>query len=164
MIKKNNITRYLFPNFLNNKLEYQICRSYWEAKMKYLFDKNGISDYTPYLNTTFANGQEQYNGNPIINLHIKTRNKAIRIVQEEPETENVEISSWTNKIEIDNLPATELVICLELSPETELITFDLIEKWIVNDYSLTTIEKYIDFLLENIKANQNPELEEKEFV
>ena len=164
MLKNNNMARYLFPNFLNNNLEYQICRSYWEAKIEYLFNKNGILDYAPYLNTTFANGQEQLNGNPMINFHIKKRNKAIRIVQEEPETENVEISAWTNKIEIDNLPTTELVICLELSPESELITIDLIEKWIINDYPITTIEKYIDFLLENIKANQNSEKEEKEFV
>lgn len=121
---------YLFPNFLKDNLEYKICKDYWNAKIEYLFNKNGISVFTPYLNTTFANGQEQYNGNPIVNFYIKDRNKAIRIVQEEPETAHIEISAWTKDTEINNKELTELVISLELSPETELIALDLIEKWL----------------------------------
>lgn len=155
---------YLFPNFLKDNLEYEICKGYWNAKIEYLFKKNGISVFTPYLNTTFANGQEMYNGNPMVNFYIKDRNKAIRIVQEEPETDNIEISAWTNGTEINNQEITELVICLELSPETELIAFDFLEKWIVKNYPASTLEKYIDFVHETINENQEEELEEKQYA
>ena len=84
--------KYLFPNFLINKFEYQICKNYWEVKIEYLLQKYNISDMEQYLNTKFANGKEQFNGNPIVNYYVKSKNKALRIILEEPETEYIDES------------------------------------------------------------------------
>ena len=82
-----------------------------------------------YLNTQYVNGLEQLTGNPIVNYFIKSKNKALRIIQTEPETETVEFSAWTNKFQTDDLDTIELVISLELTPEAEQVTFDFIRKY-----------------------------------
>ena len=153
--------KHLFPNFLTNKLEYQICKNYWETKIEYLLQKYNMTNPVQYLNTKFANGQEQMNGNPMVNYYVKSKNKALRIVQDEPETDTVEFSAWTNKFKTDDLNTTELVISVELTPETEQITYDFSEKWLVNDYSATVMEKYIDYVYENIKSLQSSGLAEQ---
>jgi len=153
--------KYLFPNFLTNEFEYKICKNYWETKIEYLLRKNKITNYKEYLNTTFVNGKEQLNGNPIVNLYVINKNKAIRIIQEEPETENVEISAWTNKFQNNDLDMTELVISLELSPEAEQIAFDFIKKWLIDNYSTSVMEKYVDYVYESIKLIQQEELTEE---
>ncbi len=153
--------KYLFPNFLTSELEYRICKSYWETKIEYLLQKSNIINIEQYLNTKFANGQEQFNGNPIVNFYVKSKNKALRIVQDIPETETVEISAWTNKFKTDDLNTTELVISLELTPESEQITYDFIKKWFINDYSASVMEKYIDFVYESIKSLKTNSLTEE---
>jgi hypothetical protein len=143
--------KHLFPNFLTSGLEYNICKSYWETKIEYLFTKNNIGKWKPYLNTKWANGQEQLNGNPIVNYYLSVKNKALRIIQEEPETDTLIFSAWTGKIQTDDLDADEMVISLEFTPEAERVAFDLIEKWIIDDYSPGLMEKYIDFVFESSK-------------
>jgi len=152
MITKNIKMKYLFPNFLTSKLEYEICKNYWETKIEYLLQRYNIVNLEQYINTKFANGKEQYNGNPIVNYYIKSNSKAFRIVQNEPEVKTVEISAWTNKFQIDDLDITELVISLELTPESEQIAYDFIKKWLVNNYSASVMEKYIDYIYESVKS------------
>ena len=137
---------YLFPNFLNNHLEYHICRDYWNAKVTYLFQQYDIKDFKPYLRTTWGNGQEMYNANPLTSFYVREKNRAIRIIQEEAESDKIEFSAWINKTEIDNKATKELVIVLELSPETEIIALNFIKKWIVDLYSEEQIEQIIDDL------------------
>ncbi len=153
--------RYLFPNFLTNELEYKICKNYWEVKIEYLLHKHKIKNYKEYLQSTYANGKEQLNGNPIINLYVISKNKALRIIQEEPETDKVEVSAWTNKFQNDDLNMTELVISLELTPEAEQIAFDLIKKWLINDYSDSVMGKYVDYVYESIKLKQRDNFEQE---
>ena len=143
--------KHLFPNFLADKLEYKICKNYWETKIEYLLQKNNMTNPVQYLNTKYANGKEQLTGNPIINYYEKSKNKALRIVQTEPETDTVEFSAWTNKFQTDNLDTTELVISVELTPKAEQVTFDFITKWFVDDFSASVMEKYIDYVYESIK-------------
>ena len=147
---------HIFPNFLTNEQEYHICESYWDTKIRYLLEEHGLAEPVPYLNTTFANGKAQLNGNPIANYYIKHKDKAIRIIQEEPETEGLEISAWINKLETENLTATELVITLELTPEAERITFDLISKWLIQNYSPAVMTKYIDYIYESTNPTPQP--------
>ena len=156
--------QHLFPNFLTNDLEYQICKNYWKVKILYLLQKYNIKNPLPYLNTRYANGKEQNNGNPMINYYIKSKNKALRIVQNEPRTDTLEISAWTNQFQIDKLDTTELVIALELTPEAERMTFDFIKKWLLRDYSPSVMEKYIDYALEDIKSLENSELREEVYA
>ncbi len=147
--------KYLFPNFLTNEQEYNICKNYWETKIEYLFTKNNLHKWESYIGTTWANGREQLSGNPIVNYYITKINKAFRIIQEEPETETVILGAWTSKFKTDTLNTTELVISLEFTPEAEQMVFDLVEKWIVDDYSVLLMDKYIDFVYESTKQKSN---------
>lgn len=147
--------KHLFSNFLTNELEYNICKKYWETKIEYLLLKNKMKNFAPYLNTKYGNGEEQLDGNPIVNYYIKSKNKALRIIQEEPVSDNIEIGAWTNIFDEDDLGIIELVISLELTPESEKIAFDYIEKWLVFDYSIPVMDKYIDYIYSNLKSLQN---------
>lgn len=140
--------RYLFYNFLKEKLIYQSCRDYWEIKLSELFIRNRIIGAKPYLNTTFGNGTDFLNGNPIVNYYFPKTGKAIRIIQEEPNPKDLEIAAWIDKFETDDIKATELVISIQLTPHSEKTAFDLIHKWLLEDYSTKKMEKFIDLKLE----------------
>ena len=157
--------KYLFSNFLNSEIEYQICEEYWKTKIEYLFKTTHLTEYTSYLRTTFANGKEMRDGNPIVNYYIKSLNKAFRIIQEEPEFNKKEsIGAWTNKFESDKLMTSELVISLELTPKTEQITFDFIEKWLIDDYTPELMEKYISYVYESLKTKNVDRTEVLEYA
>ena len=140
--------KYLFINFLKEKLIYQTCRDYWEIKANELFTRNRLLGAKPYLNTKFGDGTDFYNGNPIINYYFSSLGKAIRIIQEEPNPKDLEIAAWIDKFETDDLKANELVISIQLTLYSEKIAFDLIKKWLVDDYSSKKMGKFIDMKLE----------------
>ena len=140
--------KYLFSNFLKEKTVYQACKDYWEIKIYELFYRNKISGAKPYLNTTFGDGTDFFNGNPIINYYFEETGKAIRIIQEEPNSKDLEIASWVDKFETDSIKAIELVISVQLTPRSEKIVFDLIRKWIIEDYSSKKMERFIEVKLE----------------
>ncbi len=133
------------------KLIYQVCRDYWEIKINEIFYCNRISGAKPYLNSTFGDGTDFFNGNPIINYHFAKTGKAIRIIQEEPNPKDLEISSWIDKFDTDDIEAKELVISLQLTPHSEKTAFELIKKWIVEDYSSKKMERFIEVKLEKIE-------------
>ena len=140
--------KYLFSNFLKEKLVYQACKDYWEIKINELFYCNKIVDAKPYLNTTFGDGTDFFNGNPILNYYFSKTGKAIRIIQEEPNPKDLEIASWIDTFETEDIKATELVISIQLTPLSEKTAFNLIQKWIIEDYSLKKMERFIDAKLE----------------
>jgi len=141
--------KYLFYTFLQDKTVYQICQKYWNTKMEFFFKHNHIKSYKSYLITQFANGTNFANGNPIVNYYFSELSKTIRIIQEEPNFDDIQISAWLENFEIsENKTVPELVISLQLSPETEQITYDLLSKWLVSNLPTKTMQKYIDLKLE----------------
>ncbi len=150
--------KHLFADFMTNKLVYQVCKNYWEIKIEDLLQKHNLSNCKPYLNTKFANGQDFYDGNPIVNFYAEEINRAFRIIQEEPESENEVITAWINKTEINNKQIEELVITLAFTPTTENIAFDLISKWLIKKYASNIIEKYVEYIRETILTSPQIEL------
>jgi len=141
--------KYLFHNFLEDTTVYQICQKYWNTKTEFFFVSNHLKSYKPYLNTQFANGIDFANGNPIVNYYFSELNKTIRIIQEEPNFDDIQISAWLDSFEIsENKSVPELVISLQLTPETEQITYDLLSKWLISNLPIKTMQKYIDLKLE----------------
>ena len=109
--------KYLFSNFLKEKTVYQACKDYWEIKIYELFYRNKISGAKSYLNTTFGDGTDFFNGNPIINYYFEETGKAIRIIQEEPNPKDLEIASWVDKFETDSIKVVAL-FCIGMMPAT----------------------------------------------
>ena len=101
--------KHLFTDFLIDELVYKICKTYWEAKIEDLLEKHNISDLEPYLNTKFKNGQDFFDGDPIINYYSEELNRAFRIIQEEADSENEAITAWTNITEVNEKQIEELI-------------------------------------------------------
>jgi len=143
--------KYLFHNFIEDKLVYTICQLYWATKMEYFFETNKIIELKPYLSTKFANGTDFANGNPMVDYFSQKLNKAFRIIQEEPDDKNTDITAWIDNSEIEeNQIIEELVISIQLNPETEQIAFDLISKWLILNLPKSKMDRTIELKLEMV--------------
>ncbi|MBI9039517.1 MAG: hypothetical protein JEY97_15420 [Bacteroidales bacterium] len=154
------MNKYLFPDFLKEKIVYQTCRLFWQVKIEDFLEKNKITNAKPYLNTTFSNGYDFFNGNPIVNYYIENLGKAIRIIQEEPNRDAIKLSAWIDDFETDNMEAKELVISIQLTPDSENLTFDFISKWVVDNYSAEKMEKYIDLKMKMKNLEESNPIED----
>lgn len=143
------MVHYLFENFLENRDVYIRNVDYWQTTVKtILADSSKPSlPFFEYLHTNFANGTAFFDGNPIFNAIFN--NKALRIIQEEPESQSVEISAWLNPIKIENKSITELVIALELSKESKEIAEYLLKAWIKKNVDVFEMQRLIDKIDEN---------------
>jgi hypothetical protein len=56
-----------------NKVDNDICSSMWSIESRLILDEY-----------QFANGKEQLNENSMVNFYVKCKNKALRIIQEDP--------------------------------------------------------------------------------
>ena len=139
---------YLFEDFLNEKLIYNECKTYWEIRLNELFTKHKLQNIAPYLNTIFGDGSDFFNGNPMVNYNSSDLNRAIRIIQEEPNSEDLEITAWIDRFETDDFQTLELVISMQLTPNSERIAFELIRKWLVDIYSKEKMERFIELKIE----------------
>lgn len=140
--------KYLFEGFLNDKKVYQVCKMYWETKLEELFSLNKIEEFNPYLNTKFGDGTDFFNANPIVNYRINKLGRGIRIIQEEPNPDDLKVAAWIDEFETDLNKTVELVISIQLNPSTEKIAFDLITKWVVDVFPKDKMEKFIELKLE----------------
>ncbi|MCK5718265.1 MAG: hypothetical protein KAH77_12330 [Thiomargarita sp.] len=129
--------QHLFKNFLDNKTVYLQNISYWQ---KMVADNHG-PHFKEYVKTHFANGTPFLDGNPIFNGLFD--NKALRIIQEEPETQALSIAAWLDTVEIDNTMIPELVISLELSNESAEMAHTFIKAWIVDNLNNATMKALI---------------------
>ncbi len=153
--------RYLFEGFLEEPLIYKACRLYWQVRMEDFFAWHKIPEAKPYLNTTFADGTDFFNGNPIVNYLVKPLNRAIRIIQDEANSNDIELSAWIDEFEIDDTLVNELVVSLQLRPYTEKLVYELLQKWFVDLYEVEKMEKFIELKIE-LEKLETPELFIKE--
>lgn len=155
----NKMKHLLYKNFLENKRVYVLNSAYWKRVLNKIF-RMSSSVYVAWLNTTYCNGKKFYNGNPIFNGLFKEKNKAVRIIQEEPESEDISISAWIDKIEPEKDKIIyDLVISLELSKESKAIAESIVKAWIVDDLSYSEMENFINEKLDFLYSE-----EENDFV
>lgn len=134
---------HLFKDFLKNEKVYKKNIDFWKTIVYTLLSVDNLT-FSSYLQTTKKDGSVYLDGNPIYNFKINESNRAVRIIQEEIETENVEFSAWLNSMEVENENIEELVISLELSNESTLFAIELINAWTINEFPKEKMEKYID--------------------
>ncbi|PID89626.1 MAG: hypothetical protein CSA05_00055 [Bacteroidia bacterium] len=152
--------KYLFEGFLKEKLIYKTCKTYWEVKIEELFKQYKIKNAKPYLNTKFADGTDFFDANPIANYNISSIGRSIRIIQEEYNPNDLEIAAWIDEFETENFKTKELVISIQLRPYTEKVAFEMIKKWIVDNYPENKMEKYLALRLELEKLETNDKTNE----
>lgn len=131
--------RLLFENFLNDKRIYTLNENYWIKLIRKIGRENNLNQ--DWLNKSFSNNIKFYDGNPIVSFKINN-NRAIRIIQEEPEGGASEISAWIEKGAMGEI-AEELVVALELTNSTKSIVIELLEKWYDKNTTIQEMEEYI---------------------
>jgi len=142
------MVHHLFETFLDDNQIYKLNMTYWQESIQNIcyYPSQKLK---PYLNPNFANGTPCFDGNPIFNAIFEQPNKAVRIIQEEPESEKVEITAWLEEsINIKDQKIPELVIALELSKESKPIADYFIKAWIADNLDLKTMQQLIDKTLD----------------
>lgn len=138
------MVRHLFKDFLKDKVEYAKAKKYWEDLLEELFPPSRIKSERR-LTYHYINGEEILDGNPITDRYFESLKKTIRIIQNEVSDSGLSLDVWTERKEIDeDLKVSELTVTLELSEESAEIVKDLLKKWIIEDYSIDRIERYIE--------------------
>ncbi|MBK6904839.1 MAG: hypothetical protein IPH04_19040 [Saprospirales bacterium] len=126
---KGNGPHFLFKNFLDDKRVYRLNQAFWRKQIRKTLGKD-FPLSTLWVRETFNNGRPFYDGNPIFSARLSS-DKALRIVQEEPESNTVEFGYWTEKTSLDRGQVVEeMVISLELSRESRQLAIDAIQKFI----------------------------------
>jgi hypothetical protein len=135
--------QHLFKNFLEDKQVYQNNVVYWKDILnKIIKDK---SDNCDWFEPQFVNGEIFFDGNPMFFLICHSPKKAVRIIQEDPESNSLEISAWVDDFYLsEDESIKELVISLELSSESEKLAKNLIKKWIIEDLNDVKMSEFID--------------------
>ena len=157
---------HLYKNFLENEQVYKQNIDFWKTIIYTLLSVENLT-FQNYVSTTKKDGSLYADGNPIYNFKIDNSNRAVRIIQEEVETNKVEFSAWTDTLQLtDNSTVDELVISLELSNESVLLSIELINAWIINKFSKQKMDKFIDklFILKETIFQADTTKQEKEYA
>ena len=132
----------LFTDFLSNPRAYRQVQAYWKLYFDYLGAKYGFQ-YAPYL----PESAEQ-TGNPIFNAYVAATNKAVRIIQIDPEdvSEDHNFEAWVDLLTLEEgaEPLEELVLHLMLNPTTELTSRLLIQPWLSGKLSYEELSDLLE--------------------
>jgi hypothetical protein len=126
------MVEYLCPNFLNDAREYGQAEALWQARWEGLVRKTGQEGLwrTPWINTTFANGEPCRDGNPIFSAVSPARRLGIGVIQFEPAGNPTELYFWTDTFAQGGQEAIkELVISCVPTAETQDDALDLMCRW-----------------------------------
>lgn len=144
------MVQFLYKDFLDNKRIYNLNVGYWKRYFRRLL-RNREDVVYDWMSTSFGSGADFYDGNPIITVLLKNDRKAVRVIQEEPESDEVQIGAWVGEIDYKGTLYNELVISLELSKDTKRISQKLIEHWIgVANLNSSKMSLFIDQVLSNL--------------
>ena len=140
----------LFRDFLNDKSVYNLNVGYWRRKLQKALEEKRISfeDKNQLIVNKDKYGKNFYDGNPIFSYINFDREKAIRIIQEDPEDINHYsdiklIEAWIDKIPVGTKQVAELVVSLYLTHDTVKKCLDLVNKWMTGDINKNNIDRYI---------------------
>ena len=139
------MVHHLYSNFLQDKKIYNLAQAYLGRLFSKIAQQYDLQ-LVPYLNDQNGNGQKEYDGNPIFNVLEPSLNRAVRIIQIEPEGEQLDISAWLDTIELAESapPVQELVIDMVLSKESYAIARKFIIAWLGERITKAEMEHLIE--------------------
>ena len=122
----------LFPNFLNDRAQYERSEGYWVDLWRQIdqLDREIYRWAYPWLGTGSPTIRD---GNPIFSAYTPALNRGVRVVQQEPLDERLDIQAYLdffggNLGDPDSV--SELVIACTLSAEAAKIALDLMRPWV----------------------------------
>lgn len=134
--------KFLFKNFLADPKVYALNQGYWVMQLRTWLPQESVEKRNLYQ-THFANGKKNYDGNPIYSALLKNQ-KSVRIIQEQPESEQPEIGAWVSQTEVDGEAIQELVISMELTEITKQVVIALVAEWSKAETEASKMEQFIE--------------------
>jgi hypothetical protein len=128
---------HLFPDFLNDPLEYRLAERAWQEEWRRIVRSSGQAGRwkVPWITTSFADGTPFMDGNPIFSAirpdPRPDRRLGVRVIQLDPAEAPEEFTYWSDTFAEGELEEVkELVICCVLTREHLLDAADLISRWV----------------------------------
>lgn len=128
----------LYELFLKDKSIYNLNVSYWRVKLQKTLGEK-ISAKDQLIKNKDNKGKNFYDGNPIFSYYSSTKDKAIRVIQEDPTYIEAHLDiklleAWITKIIIidgknDEREVPELVVSLFLTNSTVDKCVQLAKEW-----------------------------------
>jgi hypothetical protein len=126
------MARRLFESFLEDPEQYRAVQRYWEALVADVAaSMNQENEWRRWIPQEYTSGIPlQEPGNPIFDGRSNRLDRAFRVIQQGPPSDDVEIAAWiTSYPEDTDLPRYELVINLGLTLEAADLARLLLQKW-----------------------------------
>lgn len=148
-----NERKILYQQFLKDKNIYNLNVGYWRVKLQKALNEK-ISKKDLLIKNKNDKGKNFYDGNPIFSYYNAKKDKAIRVIQEDPEyiktyLEIKLIQAWITKIfvahtETEEREVPELVISLFLTSSTVDKCVQLAKEWFSGDLTKSNLKARLD--------------------
>jgi hypothetical protein len=142
-----------FEDFLDNTEMYKACEQYWERLVRDVEESlNQTGEWERWLLRQYPNGTPvEMDGNPIYDGRSRQINRAFKILQHRPVSDDLEIAAWLerNGEEYPEIPGEELVLNLSLSEETGHIARRLLSMWMTPNITAEEMQQFIREHLES---------------
>lgn len=142
----------LFTQFLKDKRTYNLNVSYWRRKLQKVLEEK-VSSQEQLIQNRNSQGKNFYDGNPIFSYYNKKKEKAIRIIQEDPiEINNYSeiklIDAWFDKIKIPmknnrEKEVQELVISIFLTSSSVSKCIIIVRAWYFEQLDKSRLENLL---------------------
>ncbi|MDX5406079.1 MAG: hypothetical protein LPK11_03415 [Chromatiaceae bacterium] len=142
--------KFMLEILINRGTEHEIKkRLYNKLNINTSFDYTLHKPFIPYHE--FSNISNEEDGNPIYYCEVPTIKRQIRVIHEDnSQSSNIQMGAWINKSERDYYKYDELVISLEPTNKSLLITEEISYCWLCNSL---TIEQIQTILKKTIESN-----------
>lgn len=149
--------KYLYEKFNEDKRIYNLNQGYWKRQFKAKIEQKFSEENILFKNTD-KRGNKIYDANPIFTFLNHEKTRAIRIIQDEIPSEEIDdndisaylISAWIDKIRLyesfqgQETIVKELVIALYLTRETVDKSMILIKKWLAENLEREEIDQILN--------------------
>jgi hypothetical protein len=143
----------LFEDFLDSPGRYEACELYWERLVRDVEESsNQMGEWERWLLRQYPDGTPiEMDGNPMYDGRSRRSNRAFRVLQHRPASEDLEIVAWlkTHDEGYDELPSAELVINMSLSEESGRMARKLLSMWMTPNTTAEQMQRFIDEHLES---------------
>jgi hypothetical protein len=138
-------------HFLERAEDYDASVQNWTTLVERIADSLGQrGEWPPWIPRTSPNGAPlERDGNPIYDGRSAPLDRAFRIIQQAPVSEDIEMSAWLSHCEPEypDLPGDELVLNLSLSEESSKLAEVLLHKWMLPETTSEAMSAFIEAIL-----------------
>ncbi len=146
----SKMVKHLHKEFLLSREQYDAAANYWQKLCEEILVKKGqVDSWRPWLGIHQDRASAPVEEGAIYSLHSHAQKKAINIEQYPPKTQELEISAMVDTFGegvLEN-PIEYLTICCSLSEESAGIARSLIESWVSEETTASTIQSLIAKLI-----------------